>query len=174
MINCNCNNPKPCGCNDTYIKTTSPCDIPVCPSPSPCSETFSTDCAIYTGDNIVDLDIQYGDPMSNVIQKFALLITNPGCAFPTSPCQSVVGFNSSSVSSTAVKLVWMQAINATNYQVEFRKKTATVWTQNPAVTTLYDTIGNLTPDTEYYIRVNSICSGGVCTSLTISITTKKV
>lgn len=174
MSTCGCSNPKPCGCKDTYNTTVNPCDLPACPTPNPCSETFSTDCAIYTGDHIVDLDIQYGDPLSTVIQKFALLFTNSGCALPTAPCQSAVGFNSTQVTGTTIKLVWLAAINATSYQVQFKKKTDTTWTLNPSVTTLYDTVGNLSLDTEYYVRVNSICNGGTCTSLTLSITTKKV
>jgi hypothetical protein len=45
---------KKCGCEDTFLTSPAPCPTPAgCPTPEPCSETFDSQCIIYTGDDIL-------------------------------------------------------------------------------------------------------------------------
>ncbi len=163
-----------CGCSDTPIQLCSSCTPPVCGNGDPCPETFSAGCVVYTGDTIVDLGIVKGQRLDSIIQLMALLATNPGCAYPTSPCQSVLGLQSTTLSATTISLKWFAVVGATGgYQVEYRATTSSTWLLNPVkaqTANPIDLIGNLTANTAYYIRVKSICTTS-CYSLTILVTT---
>lgn len=168
---CSCN--TNCGCGDLPLQTCAPCTPSLCGNGDPCPETFSAGCVVYTGDTIADLGIMKGQRVDSIIQLFSLLITNPGCAYPTSPCQSVLGLQSTTLSATTIGIKWFPVVAATSYQTSYRATTTTSWTLNPVVPQSpnpTDLIGGLLPNTSYYIRVNTIC-GTTCTSLTILVTT---
>lgn len=169
-----CSCAVPCGCSDLPLQLCAPCTVPLCGNGDPCPETFSAGCVVYTGDTIVDLGIMKGQRLDSIVQLFALLATNPGCAYPTSPCQSVLGVQSTTLTATTIALKWLPVTTATGgYQVEFRATTTGTWSINPVVAQTAnptDLIGGLLPATSYYIRVKSICSS-VCESLTILVTT---
>ncbi len=165
-----------CGCSDLPLSTCMPCTPPVCGNGDPCPETFSSGCAVYTGDSIMDLNILKGDRVDTIIQKLALLITNPGCAYPTSPCMSVLGLQSVNITATTASLKWLTVPIATSYQVEYRATTSVTWLLNPVVLNSanpIDLIGVLLPNTSYFVRVRTIC-GTSCYSLTILIKTLAV
>ncbi len=168
---------KACGCTDTGLVTATPCehDTPDCPNPDPCSETFSSSCVIYNKDTIVSTGINKGDNMSNILQIVSLWLTNPLCITPGATCKSVIGVQSSVITSTAVKLIWsLNGVTPTNSQVEYKLASAGSWSLNTllAGSTLTDTIVGLTPNSEYHFRVNAICPGpSSCYSVTISVTT---
>jgi hypothetical protein len=130
---------------------------------------------VYTGNTIVDVGIVQGQRLDSIVQLLALLITNPGCALPTTPCQSVLGLQTTYISATAAGIKWLPVVGATSYQTSYIPTTGTsTWLVNPTVSASanpIDSIGPLLPSTSYYIKVNTICSLGTCTSLTILITT---
>ncbi len=164
-----------CKCPGGY--TTAPvCEntLPACPDPEPCAETFNAGCIVYMGDDIIDLDIKKGDRLDVVIQKLILAATNPGCALPTTQCNSVNGLKTTSISPTIITLKWLVALNAVSYTVEYRPVSSLTWILNPPLgpTVTTDYISGLTPATEYYIRVNTVCATGNCYSLTIKVKTK--
>lgn len=168
-----CSCATPCGCGDLPFRVCAPCTPPICGNGDPCPETFSAACVVYTGDTIADLGIMKGQRLDSVIQLFALLATNPGCAYPTAPCQSVLGLQSTTLTATTIALKWLPAATAISYQVEYRATTSAPWLLNPVVAQSanpIDLIGGLTPATSYYIRVKTICST-TCESLTILVTT---
>ncbi len=172
--NCGCQ--VNCGCGDMVLTTPPSCcaGIPACPNRDPCPETFSAQCLVYTGDTIANLNIQQGDRVSDIIQRLASLIINPGCAYPTSPCQSVVSFYSTYISATTIKLKWGAVSVATSYQVEYRLTTSPTWILNAAVAvspTPVDIIGGLLPNSTYFVRVNTFCAAGNCYSMVLQITT---
>ena len=78
--NKNCNNSTLCGCQDTYLTSPLPCPTPAaCPAAQPCSETFDSQCIIYTGDDIVcgsDVVVQSGTTMADALKN----ITDYFCA----------------------------------------------------------------------------------------------
>jgi hypothetical protein len=179
MSNTGCKKKK-CGCEDQGLTTPTPCihDTFNCPNPDPCPETFSSCCVIFNRDTILDTGINNGDNLCTILQKISLWITNPNCANPNSTCQSPLGFYSSMVSPTTIKLNWSPVGAPGSYQVEYKKTTDMTWLQNPAVanTVFTDTIGGLTPNTAYMIRVKAVCDANdpptQCYSVTILVTTK--
>jgi len=92
------------------------------------------------------------------------------------PCRSVLGVHSTSITANTISLAWLADQSSVSYQVEYKLATAASWLLNPAVspaTNPIDTIGGLTPNSDYYVRVNNICSGGACYSVTILVRTKQ-
>ncbi len=172
---CKCKN-RPCSCEDKGIHAAPPCGQGTvdCPGAEQCAEVFSAGCISYVGDSIVDIGINKGDRMDSILQRIALYLTNPGCIQPTSLCQSVLDLQSIYISPTIIKVGWLPSQTATQYTVEYKTSTGTVWFSNPSLLpTLAPTytIGGLDPDTEYYIRVRTTCSSGICYSVTISVNT---
>lgn len=167
---------KKCGCEDKGLNTPTPCihDTFECPNPDPCPETFSADCVIYTKDTIVDTGILNGSSLSNNLQIISLWLTNPLCMDPNAACKSVPYLYSTTITPTTIKVGWTPNGVPVNYQVEYKLATSPTWTLNPLIpnTQFTDTIGGLTPDTNYHIRVNSLCSGINCYSVTILVKTK--
>lgn len=167
---CGCK--KACGCGDDVITTPLTCNAPECTKPETCSETFSADCVIYTGDTIANLGITKGMKLSDVVQLLVLALTNPGCIYPTSPCQSVLGLNTTAIAQTTASIAWNSVVGAINYQTEYRAISSAIWVVNPVTTGTTDVIGVLVPNTDYYIRVKTNCGGDPCYSNTILIKTK--
>lgn len=170
-----CNNQKKCGCKDTPFTTQYLCgnNTQSCTTPEPCPETFSSDCIIYMGDSIVDLNINKGDRFTQIIQKLALFAIMPDCFETGTGCVSVTNLHSASITTTTVALEWTLQGTPDNVQLEYKKATEVIWTQSAllANTTTGLTLSNLDTDTLYHIRVGSICSAETCYSLTIEIQT---
>jgi hypothetical protein len=168
----------PCTCEEG-LHTQPSCaqDTPECPDPEPCSETFSDCCVVHANDTIVDLDIKQGDRLCDILQKITLLFTNPGCILPGAPCLSVLGLMSTSIATTVIKVKWQPSTTAIQYILEYKASTSFTWLLNPAVPLSpnpTDTIGGLLPNTEYDIRIATICTFGICYSVTIRVKTKPV
>ena len=165
---------KNCGCTDVGLTTPAPCPCEqvTCATPDICSETFSDACIVHTGDTIVDLDIRKGDRLSTILQKIAIKISQPNCVSGTA-CASALGFKSTLITNNSIKLAWDTVTGSTGYAVQYRKTTAATWTVSPTVTTNQNTISGLEANTNYYVRLNTVC-GLVkpCYSVTLLITTK--
>ena len=162
-----------CGCGNDVLLTPNNCPSNLdCPNPEKCPETFSANCVVWTADTIADLGIIKGMKLSDAIQRLIGAIVNPGCNYPTDPCSSVVGFYSTNVAKTTASFKWGEVIGATGYQVEYRLTSSPSWLANPQTTNLYDTIGTLLANSDYYVRVKTICGVNVCYSLTLLIKTK--
>lgn len=174
ITNCNkCNKCKStCGCKDDVLTTSLSCTFPPCDNPEKCSETFSTDCIIYDGAEIADAGIPKGANLTAIIQKLIGMIVNPGCNIPGGPCLSAIGFTQIYTSQTTAKFGWGEVIGATSYGVEYKKPTDPSWTVNPSVTTTFDTIGLLTSNTQYFVRVRTNCGSNSCYSDTLLIQTQ--
>lgn len=168
--NCGCK--QACGCGDVVLTTPPSCPVR-CTNGDPCPETFDAKCLVYMGDTIANLGITTGMRFDDVLQILAMAIVNPGCIYPSAPCQGAVGFKSTLISATTISLKWLPVSNALSYQVEYRATTSPTWIVNPAVTapTVVDSIGGLTPNTAYYVRVKTTCLSGNCYSLVLTIKT---
>jgi len=165
---------SPCGCKDTALPMAPLCTTAECPQPAQCPEVWDACCVIYTGDTIVDLDINPGDKVCEILQKLILNGLNPGCVDPTSTCQSVLNLFSYNITDVGLEVQWTGVSTATSYIVEYKEATSLVWILNPAVLPPVDhnAITGLQPSTDYHVRVNAICASGNCYSLTIQVTTK--
>lgn len=163
-----------CGCADDVRSTPLTCsqNLPACVNPEKCSETFSLGCVIYTGDDIANLGIKKGMNGDQILQILILAITNAGCVYPTSPCLSAIGIQSTNISQITASFAWGAVVGATNYQLQYRKPSDPTWISNPTTINTYDTIGPLLPGTEYVVRVITNCVSGSCNSTTLDIITK--
>lgn len=173
-----CKSEVPCGCGDQGYTTGPSCEqnTPTCPNPDPCPETFSDQCIVHMGDTIYDFNLKKGDRVSDIIQKLVLALN--GCDISASAtCPPVVGVGSTAITSTTIALAWNNAGNATDYQVEYKTVAAVSWTLAPSVPVAsYPsyTITGLDPNTEYLVRVRTLCGidSGACPSVTLLIKTK--
>lgn len=170
MKTCGCN--KPCGCGQNVYSQNAPCSsgYPSCENPEPCSETFGGACVPYTGETIVNLNIEKGARMDEILQRLVGVITNPGCNYPDSPCKSPIVALKKTTNST-IALIW-GSTGAATYQVSYRLDTSTTWIYNTATDATTDTIGGLAANSTYHVRVSSLCSSEACFSVILSITTK--
>jgi hypothetical protein len=101
------------------------------------------------------------------------MITNPDCVIPGAECGSAIGFKSTTITSTTLGLFWGAVTGATGYVVEHRVPTTPTWTTLPSVTVNTATISSLLPNTDYYVRVKTVCeSVSTCYSVTLLLTTK--
>jgi len=114
--NCGCSKPK-CGCKDTYLTSPLPCPTPVaCPTAQPCSETFDSQCIVYTGDSIncglttiINSNTNIEQSLNNIVDYFCIEIANipvviveAGDGIVVTP--NVVGYTTTyTVSTTGVK-----------------------------------------------------------------------
>lgn len=172
-----CGHTDECGCKDTALEIPANFsnDPAVCPDPEPCSELFDMACICYNGPPIVDLGINPGDRFDDILQILILGITNPGCILPGNACISALNVTTipTVCTSNSITVTWDLSATAVNYQVEYKESTGSTWLLLPIVgpTVTQDTMGGLTPDTWYDIRVNAICASGNCYSLTMQIKT---
>lgn len=179
MRKCNkCNKKKAnCDCGGPIRVPTVYSNNPLnCPSPNPCTTITSMECVCYTGPSIVDLGINTGDSLENVLQVLILAITNPDCIIPPTDCISVlnVDYSYDNCGTNSLIISWDPTGTAISYQVEYRVVGAMSWSLNPVVVPpiTQSTIGGLIPDTWYEIRVNTTCTTGNCYSLTIRVKTQ--
>jgi hypothetical protein len=168
-MGCKCK--KPCSCEDKPLTTHQNClsPDPECPTPQPCSETFSDCCIIHTGDSIYNgVAILQGEPLCVIIQKLVLLSTNPSCVDPTSTCQSPVNFRTTTIYPSIINLAWDPPPSVDYYVVQ-HSVDGTTWVSSSNLT---DTIYALpvTPG-KYYIRVGAVCGLTTCYSVIILIDT---
>ncbi len=171
-----CGSTKSCGCKDLALTTIPVYKCPPdtrCPNPEPCSEIVDAACIMYTGPDILELGVNYGDRFNTIIQKLILFTTNPTCVDVTSTCQSTSTLALVGLTNTTITIGWALSPTAINYQVEYKASNSNIWLLNtivgPAITA--DVITALVPSTSYDVRVNAICNSGNCYSVTFVITT---
>lgn len=175
-MSCNKCKKKNCGCSDKGLTTPYPCpnDAYVCPTPEPCSETFSDCCIIHDGNSISEFNIESGDNLCTILQKIILNVTNPVCVDPTLGCQSPLGLRSTTITPNSIKVVWNPVAGSPlGLVVESRPVGTVTWAIGPALLdtdTSFD-IPGLLPNTEYEIRVGTGCG---CYSVTIKAKTNKL
>ena len=178
-MGCNKCKKKKCGCGDHGLHTHTPCaqNTPACPAPEECSETFSGECIVYTGDTIVDANIQFGDRFNEIVQKLTLMILNPTCMDFVTPgtCLSPLNLRSNGITSNGITVNWDATSTAVNYVLEYKLASALSFTATPSIAlSAYPTamVSALTPNTDYHIRIFGTCISGGCYSLTILVRTK--
>jgi microcystin-dependent protein len=93
-------------------------------------------------------------------------------------CKPVTTLKIVSTTISAINLIWNPVSSASNYLVEVKEVGSTVWNSIPLIPQSYypgAVIGGLLSDTEYLVRVTTICPDlptGSCTSVTLKTKTK--
>ena len=166
MNSCSCNkcgtnyvgNEKKCGCKDTAYTTipTFTCPPGDCPEPPACSEIFSARCITYQGAGINDLPITEGMSVQAIVQMFTLYLTNPTAV--TGACKATFNVYPTEIGATFITIGWDSSPTANRYQVQYKAASSMVWLGLTEQTTTVATIGNLTTNTNYNVRIKTICS----------------
>lgn len=167
MSNCSkCGN---CDCNCVPKGLTTPnycpADLPTCPDPSPCNETFDSKCVIYTGEDIPCFSIEKGNTVEQVITNMTALLTPflcLQCVSLTVPSNGATGIPYNQT------LTWNSVTGATSYDVYF----GTSSTNPPLVSigqisTSYTYPYPLLPGTQYYWKVVPKNNTGLATNCPI-------
>jgi hypothetical protein len=132
-------------------------------------------CICYNGPDIVELDIQQGDRLNDILVKLVTASVYPGCATFSDPtlCQSALNVTFTNITSTSFEISWDQVPAATAYAIEFKLTTDLTWTSTvPIIPPTGDaTIIGLAADTIYDVRVVTTCTADVCYSLNYRIKT---
>ncbi len=88
----------------------------------------------------------------------------------TTACSAPINLTTSNVSATSAILYWGAVGGATNYVVQYKKSTATVWTTAATVTTASYTLLKLTALTAYNWQVKANCSASYSTIANLTTT----
>ena len=146
-----------------------PADLPECPDPSPCNETFDSKCVIYTGEDIDCFGIKTGDTVEEVITDITSLLTPflcLQCTILNVPANDAINVPANQI------LSWNIVPGATSYNVYF----GTSPLSSPLVSagqmsTSYTHPTPLVPDTVYYwkaVPVNGAGEASNCPTYTFS------
>lgn len=167
--NCNkCNPTKDCGCKDTALN--NPCTYTDCSIGSErCSDIQCTECVSYCGSSfrIGDpggrIQIDTGERLDSIIQKFALMLRSAGGA---TTCTSSDLFHApynlyvSNITNSTMILVWDGESSLTSQiDVYYGDPDTVTWVQAntspiaPGLNTF--TITGLAPSTDYKIKITA-------------------
>ena len=142
-----------CGCIPRGLTTPNYCpsDLPPCPQPSPCNETFDSKCVIYTGENLPCIGVEHGNSVEQVI----LALNDKLSPFFCLECASLlIPANGATNIAYNQVLNWNIVPGATSYDVYF----GTSATNPPLVAagqilTTYTFPYPLLPNTTYYWKI---------------------
>lgn len=166
MSNCSkCGSCEDCNCVPHGLTTPNYCpsDLPPCPNPSPCNETFDSNCVIYTGEDLPCTGVQTG----NTVQEVIMQLEEKLAPFLCLQCASlIVPANGATNIASNQSLTWNAVVGASSYDVYF----GTSPTNPPLVSTgqiltTYTYPYPLIPNTDYYWKVvpkNNGSSGQNC------------
>ena len=167
MSTTNCSKCGTCDCDCVPRGLTTPnycpSDLPPCPDPSPCNETFDSKCVIYTGEDIPCFSIETGNTVEEVITNITELLTPLLCLQCT-----IINFPANNATQVPVNqiLSWNVVPGATSYDVYFgTSPTVIPLVSVGQISTAYTYPYPLIPNTDYYWKVvpkNSAGSAANC------------
>lgn len=154
MNNCSkCGKCEDCDCVPRGMTTPNYCpsDLPPCPQPEPCNETFDSKCVVYTGEDIPCFGIETGDRVEEVIQDITTALTPFLCL----QCTILnVPANDATNIPYDQTLNWNTVVGATSYDVYFgTSSTAPPLVSAGQIATAYTYPYPLLPGTDYYWKV---------------------
>lgn len=173
MSNCSkCGSCEDCNCVPNGLTTPNYCpsDLPPCPQPSPCNETFDSNCVIYTGEDLPCIGVETGDTVQEIIMQLEDKLAPFFCL----ECASlVVPANGATNIAYNQSLTWNMVPGATSYDVYFGTNpiSPTLISVGQILTT-YTYPYPLLPNTTYYWKVVPKNNGGAASNCpTYSFTT---
>ncbi len=78
---------------------------------------------------------------------------------PSGACDKITSLALSSVSETTINVSWTASVTAVNGYIVQYKTASSSWFSLPATTNTIAVLTGLTPGTQYYVRVISLCAG---------------
>ena len=181
--NCNkCNPNKHCGCNDSSLAT--PCSYSDCSVGSErCADVQCMECVSYCGttfqisspDGSGVIRIETGDRLDSIIQKFTMILTQ-GLGPCTSEIVDHAPYNlfATDITSSQATIQWNHVSSlTTSLQVQYKIKTAAIWTSattiNTPTTTLSYVLSTLSANETYQVKL--VTGTTNCESVIIEFTT---
>lgn len=142
-----------CDCIPTGLTTPNYCpsDLPPCPDPSPCNETFDSKCVIYTGEDITCFSIETGNTVEQVITNITDLLTPLLCLQCT-----IINIPANDALQVPVNQImsWNVVPGATHYDVYFGTSSVSPpLVAAGQISTAYTHPYPLVPNTDYYWKV---------------------
>ena len=142
-----------CQCIPTGMTTPPSCpnDLPPCPQPNPCNETFDSKCVIYTGEDIPCFSIETGNSVEEVITNMTSLLQPLLCLNCT-----IINFPANDATQVPVNqiLSWNIVPGATSYDVYFGTTPVTPpLVSIGQISTAYTPPAPLVPNTDYYWKI---------------------
>jgi hypothetical protein len=135
-----------------------PSDLPPCPQPAPCEETFDSNCIVYTGEDLPCIDVTTGDSVQTIITTLNGLLEPFFCLQCTT--LMVPANNSTNVAYDQV-LTWGAVQGATSYNVYFgTSSTNLILVSSGQIGTSYTHPYPFLEATTYYWKVVPINAGG--------------
>lgn len=163
---------KKCGCTDVGLTTSIACGHPDCPNGTQCAESFSSDCIVYTGPNIIyniagglAPIITTGMSMSEIAQIFVIWAQTDA----TKRGDVYLHFNGI-VTSTTIPLAWNPIPGATAYEIHISTAATGPYTLIATTTNLYYTLTALPVNTIQYIYVQGVTVTTVSLIIQVSTT----
>jgi hypothetical protein len=176
MSNCTtCGNCQDdCNCVPKGMTTPNycPADLPTCPTPSPCNETFDSKCVVYTGEDISCFGIEKGDSVEEIIINLTNHLTPIfclQCVALTVPSNDATGLPYDQT------MTWNIVPGATSYNVYFgTSSTNPPLVSTGQISTSYTYPYPLLPGTDYYWKVVPVNNAGTAQNCPIYHFTTKV
>jgi hypothetical protein len=142
-----------CDCIPQGLTTPNYCpsDLPPCPDPSPCNETFDSKCVIYTGKDIPCFSIETGNTVEEVITNMTSLLQPLLCLNCT-----IINIPANNALQVPVNQImsWNVVPGATYYDVYFgTNPTTPPLVAAGQISTAYTHPYPLVPNTDYYWKV---------------------
>ena len=180
----NCGSTSPCGCKDHGL--TTPCGYTDCgPGNERCEEVVCAGCVSYCGTSFqIDtqtglFQIQQGERLDMILQKMTLMIVNGfGICNANDVHHAPYNIYAQNITNTSLDVVW-GGVSTLSVSLEVQIDTVITpggWTAvnttpiSPILVTY--PIANLTPNTEYKIKIVSTDNvNGTCDSVEILIKT---
>jgi hypothetical protein len=167
-----------CGCKDTPLTTapvyTCPPDVK-CPDPTPCYETIQDTCVKHSNDYSIYRFghlLAFGDPypvlpagasLENAYQAMSIRVLDEDCLPPINVHPSYVG-------TTTIIINW-ELTGADTYTFQYTTNPLGAFTSVTGLTTNSYSLSLLTPDTNYYFKIDTNCGGSTSTSAVIIVRT---
>lgn len=155
MSTANCSKCGNCDCDCVPMGLTTPnycpSDLPPCPNPSPCNETFDSKCVIYTGEDIPCFSIETGNTVEEVITNMTSLLQPLLCLNCT-----IINFPANDALQVPANQImsWNVVPGATSYDVYFGTSPITPPLVSAGqISTAYTHPYPLILNTDYYWKV---------------------
>lgn len=159
-------------CNPCQDCPPVPAVLTPCPGAEPCEELAAVGCVNYTGDSIVEANIQTGERLDETLQKVLVgMVSGLSCIHPTLSC--ITALKSTAITKDSISLKWKKAASISAATLQYKTEAATSWSTMTVTADTTKQITGLLANTKYLVKITTTAAGSInCSSVTLAITTK--